>query len=313
MPCDTHRVNNYGNQLLQLCKANNLFIANGRFGKCSELNTCVKGKGSVTDYAIASPRLLGNIDSVYIQDFSPDFSDVHCFLNLTVKSTSDNFNESDRDDITNEKNSCKFIWKQEEAQTFSQNLDFRKIDEITSLLQDEGSSVEGINVKLKECILDAAISWNLKKSFKVNHENNATEIKNKWFDNSCKNKRKIYNSAKNRYMRTRNMLDKEDMIRKNKQYKKQRIKAKCDYLKRLNSKLFDLKRSNSKQYWNILNPSRSKDELLKVSLDTMKEYYETLYKPQTSGNNMSENEIDKHYKDDFAHKLNLDILNSEIT
>lgn len=77
--------NNYGNQLLEFCKNNNLFILNGRVnGDKVGMLTCKQT--SVVDYCISSVDFLPFIYFLHVLDFSSLYSDVHCPISLSLKS-----------------------------------------------------------------------------------------------------------------------------------------------------------------------------------------------------------------------------------
>ncbi|CAG2198186.1 unnamed protein product [Mytilus edulis] len=75
--------NSYGNQLLDMCKNNNLFILNGRVNGDKEgMFTC--RQSSVVDYFICTYPLLYCINEMLVHDFSSLYSDVHSPLSLTM-------------------------------------------------------------------------------------------------------------------------------------------------------------------------------------------------------------------------------------
>ena len=77
-----------GKELLELCIANKLRIANGRsFGDIHGKFTCHNYAGSsVVDYFIVSEHLLEDILSVHVSDFLP-LSDCHCKLSTKTLSS----------------------------------------------------------------------------------------------------------------------------------------------------------------------------------------------------------------------------------
>lgn len=78
-------VNNYGNQLLELCAANDIFILNGRLnnGKNSSGLTCKET--STIDYCIGSVPLIKHTDTLNVLQFLYLYSDVHSPVELKLK------------------------------------------------------------------------------------------------------------------------------------------------------------------------------------------------------------------------------------
>ena len=77
--------NNYGNKLLDFCKSNNLFIANGRVGADAEIGKCTCRNASVVDYCLSSAHFLKCIANFEVLDFNCLYSDVHTPLQLKLK------------------------------------------------------------------------------------------------------------------------------------------------------------------------------------------------------------------------------------
>ena len=74
--CDTQR-NNFGVQLLNLCKNTNLFIANGRIGADKDVGDFTCKDTSVIDYCIGNVNFLSIVDKFEVLPFSCLSSDVH--------------------------------------------------------------------------------------------------------------------------------------------------------------------------------------------------------------------------------------------
>ena len=78
-------VNSYGQNLLEFCKFNNIFILNGRLGSDYYLPklTC-KNKRTV-DYVLSSPFLFELLEYFSVHDFSSLFSDAHCPVSISLR------------------------------------------------------------------------------------------------------------------------------------------------------------------------------------------------------------------------------------
>ena len=77
--------NEYGEQLISLCKSLPLRICNGRkLGDVLGNFTCFKWNGqSSVDYCLASPNVYNNIGSFQVHSLLPHLSD-HCSISITI-------------------------------------------------------------------------------------------------------------------------------------------------------------------------------------------------------------------------------------
>ena len=77
--------NQYGEQLIALCRSVPLRVCNGRkLGDIMGEYTCYKWNGqSVVDYCLASPGIYDKITSFTVHDFIPQLSD-HCSVSLII-------------------------------------------------------------------------------------------------------------------------------------------------------------------------------------------------------------------------------------
>jgi hypothetical protein len=78
------RPNNFGRKLLEMCKSNNLCIANSRIDKDKNISKKTCNDLSVVDYLILSSNLFSVIKKFDVLDYDPLFSDVHCALYSSV-------------------------------------------------------------------------------------------------------------------------------------------------------------------------------------------------------------------------------------
>ena len=72
---DTHEIDSYGRQLINLCKNLNIQILNGRVGEDKNIGNYTTKNKTTIDYFIASPQLFSEIQSFSIQDFNSCISD----------------------------------------------------------------------------------------------------------------------------------------------------------------------------------------------------------------------------------------------
>ena len=79
--------NQYGEQLIALCRSVPLRVCNGRkLGDILGEYTCYKWNGqSVVDYCLVSPNIYNKVSSFKVNNFIPQLSD-HCSISLTLQS-----------------------------------------------------------------------------------------------------------------------------------------------------------------------------------------------------------------------------------
>ena len=86
--------NNFGNNLLQICGNNDLYICNGRINSDNTM-AYTYIKGSFIDYWIANIDSLLLANKFTVHDYSPLLSDVHCALSFAVNVYS-NYNKTEK-------------------------------------------------------------------------------------------------------------------------------------------------------------------------------------------------------------------------
>ena len=70
----------YGRKLVELCKNNDVYIFNGKFGDDKGLSKVTTTYNTTLDYVIGSPLLMKYVTQFKILDFDNMYSDVHCGL-----------------------------------------------------------------------------------------------------------------------------------------------------------------------------------------------------------------------------------------
>ena len=136
---------------------------------------------------------------------------------------------------------------------------------------------------------------------------NKKKIGKPWFDNECLNRRKEYYRVKNQ-LKPVIPADKVTLMKaEGKKYKKFiNTKAK-KYHKEFNKKLKNLKTSNPKEYWNILNKStEGKKAVSKISIECFAEHFRKL------GEVQADNDEKIFNPTNINHSINED-LNDDFT
>lgn len=78
-------INFYGQQLLELCKYNNIFKLNGRFGKAFHTPSPTCKDRSTIDYFISAQQNFPFIQSFEVLEFNSLFSDAHCPVTVSIE------------------------------------------------------------------------------------------------------------------------------------------------------------------------------------------------------------------------------------
>ena len=156
---DLSRTNNYGNRLLDLCIACDLYIGNGRLGQ-DRLLGCKTCKGVlVVDYVILSPSLFQNVSDFAVLPFEPMISDAHNGIQFSLLCNEAVFHENDHTDT---QSVTRAKWNNAEAQIFVENLNSDKIasliSKIDALSSDQAvaNDINNLNTECSSILIDAA-------------------------------------------------------------------------------------------------------------------------------------------------------------
>ena len=187
---DTKLINKRGKEFLDICRVNNLTIANGRtlgdfFGKF----TCHQKKGSsVVDYLITPWKNLDNILEFKVGDINSILSD-HCPIMATLHL--DKAIRHEQDQTVKMLNlPDRFIWDTDSTGTFLETLKSEEYKtKVEGLLEKEDLKVEDI----KDLLIDTANTSRIRKTKKSHRK----KTDKPWFDkNSVALKNEIYSCGK---------------------------------------------------------------------------------------------------------------------
>ena len=241
-------VNKRGNDFLDICRINDLSIANGRvLGDLFGDFTCHQKRGSsVVDYLITPCKNLHNIIEFKVGEHHPLISD-HCFISATIHLNTP-LKETTTEDIKMQTMPDSYKWDNMSSQSFTEKLKTepfkRKVHE---LLTKSDLKMEDI----KELLMKTADSCPIKKT--QNKRRNKQKDK-PWFDNECYNiKNEIINIGKAIRTTPQDANNREklyllkkklrNLIKKNKMnYKTMVVKDMCS----------DLSKGKQKEYWKQL-------------------------------------------------------------
>ena len=167
------------------------------------------------DYAIVTLKCFNLLRGFEITNLDRIYSDGHSFLQLQIKLIN-----SKHESITNQDKPTRPSLKNSEYQTYVENFDFEKMDELLSNMQDhERASTDEINefiTQITHTFHEAALRTKPNNAPK----NPAPDPTNKpWFGQHCKTARKKYYLAKRIHHCNKSDENKENMLTASKLYK----------------------------------------------------------------------------------------------
>ena len=268
--------NQYGEQLIALCRSVPLRVCNGRkLGDIMGEYTCYKWNGqSVVDYCLASPGIYDKITSFTVHDFIPQLSD-HCSVSLIISTDFSCYPQAINDMNLLEK-PVKLNWSKKievnfeniiqssDAQKFLTNFaqngiksDQNSIDIATEAFTDflvsyaSKADDEILKIECKAVRKSPLPNWKFKrKPRKIKQPN--------WHDNSCEElKKKLKHTSLLLKKFPKNPFLLGRLNSEHKQYKKLLKSKHKDYINKMFSELDQLHDSNPRGYMNLVNSLRS--------------------------------------------------------
>ena len=244
-------INFYGQQLLEFCKSNNIFILNGRLGASKSLpkNTC-KDRSTV-DYFISTVNNFPFIQSLEVSDFESILSDAHCAVSLSI--STQHLRIGPRP--TYEFNSKPKLWDEKKIQSFVENIDENEMQKI----QDQLTNITQLNANqdnINEVIsqIENLFLQNAKVTFGTKQQRKPDENTHKeWFDSECKRARNVYHYTRKLYNKHKNTYYKNLLKTVSKDYKCKISKSRAKFKNQRVDRLRNLKTSNPKEFWKIIN------------------------------------------------------------
>ena len=297
---DKAPVNWNGRALIDMCKASNLLILNGRAGHdlgvgnstffSLDHDAQVHTGVSAIDYGIASQSLWPYISNFVVDTFDRLLSDRHAPIIISLEIPSHLTGQQERPShhvsvsaqpstqqgpsfVTNE-------WSQAVANkmaTFFHNIDFTSLTNACSRAQHQ-ADIDKVVKTFTDATIDIAVEAQackkLNNRVKKKPISKATPFK-PWFDDFCHVEKRKYFMLKNKLRRDKKHKAIANKCSKN--FKKLLAQKRKEFYKTLNSKLKSMKNSNPREYWKILNASvEGKKTLEKVSLGVFFDHFRKL-------------------------------------
>ena len=176
---DMKLINKRGKEFLDICRINDLIIANGRtIGDLWGSYTCHQKRGSsVVDYLLTSYRTTEHVLSFSIGTYMPNLSD-HCPLHATIRTKcilqKEKLSDAELIDLPN-----RYIWTLEDEVLFEDKL---KSDTFKLKVEKIMAKENNPNMvhEVRDLLTDTANECNIRKTRKNRGKGNAP-----WFDGEC--------------------------------------------------------------------------------------------------------------------------------
>ncbi len=246
---DMKTINKRGKDFLDLCRINDLCIANGRtigdiFGKY----TCHQKRGSsVVDYLISSHVALKKVASFTVGEYKPNLSD-HCSIAAAIQIETplpeEMQSEAELSDLPS-----RYIWNEEGNEKFSKILSsptFKTKVHRLMTMSEHPSLAQEVEDLLKEA---ANVSSIRKTHSRKTHNNNPP-----WFDQQCSNlKEEIRGLGKHLKSNPHDTRTREKIYFQKKKLRNIIRKNKFDHRKSIiDNMCTDLSKGEHKKYWKLL-------------------------------------------------------------
>ena len=229
----------------------NLYIANSRVGLDRGI-----GKGTCKNRSvISSSSLFPFIQEFDINDFNPILSDIHNSMHISLKTCLQK-QSTKYTTATQQTKSVK--WNDNKRDDFV-NMVHNQHNELTSILGDleniqlnNECSQQDIN-NIMNKILEVFETSGKEVFTSKNKRNIFKQDSKPWYTNKCYEYRKKIHRARKTYNLHKNEQNRLHMIQCSKQSKQITNKAYNNYQFRLENELRTTSKTNSKEFWKILN------------------------------------------------------------
>jgi hypothetical protein len=304
-------VNNYGYKFIDFLHTNNLFILNGRT-KGDLLGNTTSHDVSTIDYFTCSSNIFSTLDSLNVIEFCPLLSDIHNPINLNIL-----VGQTTRQNRQQDKQAPNLL-KIENTQEFINNISRnQKLIQITNNLSTienkETIDQNDIDIVIKDllCLFTEATTGQpnqTKTQIRCKQDNKSPS----WFGKKCRDARKKFHIAKDRYKYSKNANNKTLLRNECKNYKNVLNKYNKEFKMKNITKLKNLGKSNPRKYWNILNGKKTNE--IGASLNDLYEHFQNVNKGADiieNENYMNNENNNTDSNDQNRQNINYDEANTE--
>ena len=221
-----------------------------RIDKRSPKTTC-KDRSTV-DYFISSVHIFPFLQTLEVSDFNHLFSDAHCAISLSID-TNDNHNNLKR--CQNNTPTCTpRLWDEKKTHLFDKNIAECELQNIRANLERvtvQNANQESINNIANQ--IENIFANSAKQSFGTRTSKTDNKTHKKWFDKDCKHARNMYHYTRRLYNKHKNTYFKDLLKSASKNYKSRITQSVKTFKSQRVEKLRNLKSTNPKEFWEIIN------------------------------------------------------------
>ena len=219
--------NKYGYKMIQFCKENIFYILNGRLGYDKSVGGTTCRGISCIDYFLSNVSIFNYCSNFCVEEFCPLLSDVHkpVSLKLVLKENSFITSPSKENEINTKADVIS--WNNDCAEKFVDAIDILMLREIESKLDNlitndfSKSGLDQIVHDIPRLFLDSAQTAFGEKLIPQHRKYSTTKNNSQpWYGRECKDARKEFIKAKNRYRGSKTDTNKFNMKTKGTYYRR---------------------------------------------------------------------------------------------
>ena len=314
---DDSAINSYGNLMLDFCKNTNLFIANGRLGKVENSRRVTCKDRSTVDYYLCTSDLFSTLQELQVHEFNCLYSDAHSPLTVVLKTINiDKKHENKHEQTSRNQGEKTKLWDPDKSHLFSNNLNSELVSEIDQKISHLLNSNTTIQSDIDKIVGEIGVLFeeSAKNSFGYLRpkNNKKSKFSKPWFNFSCRKARNVYHIARKLYNKNKSETNRIRLKQVSKEYKSTLYKNQKQYKNVNINKLRNLKTSNPREYWRILNSHQTKQKT-EACLDDLYNYFKNINESgQTSNDPNNIPTFDSPENQELNEELNLPITEAEI-
>jgi exonuclease III len=281
---DDNKVNQYGKELLELCKSSNLRIMNGYFNNDSSTGsfTCYTANGrSLIDYLICDICSHDKLTDFGIEPLSSnsDHRPLVFSYSLSVPMSKDM--KTVKKTGPPRERFYKYVFNAERVPSLIDSLGNGVCLSLYDKFVEDVISDNGVNNAVNDiyAVLHTAISQNFSRKYQRSLGN--TFPKNEWFDDDCKFlKRKINDYPKNHNLDINDNL--AEYMKLKKEYRAKIQRKKREYQNNIRNQLNSMEVSNPQEYWRYWDRLKKDSKMSLVGAITLEDfdnYFQSVQSP----------------------------------
>ena len=236
---------------------------------------------SVVDYLLINSYLFDLICDFHVGD--PNILSDHCTIGFSLQCKNFLETESSEEQVTFETVDRKYVWRDERADEYIFQLGEQEngLRDLSSDLTRLTSSQEiDDNIQkftsLMENVCDPLFSKKVTPSKNTDINDNLNQP---WFDDECRNYRKLFYSALNAYRSDKSPFNQSDLAKTRSVYKKILRQKRLYSVKEKTAKLIVSKSKNVKEYWRLLKQAANIKTKCSVDAKRFAEYFQAVNDP----------------------------------